>query len=119
MEGEHQKQLSFERFYVNRTVGQSENPGQRQKQITIKRKQAKNIFAELKKGSLTTSQLREMAAQYNARIKELRDWLRQFGQTIDRIPVKGGNNRYILRAFAGSRYQAELMKKQVKVISSK
>ena len=108
------KQLSLERLYVNRTVCQSESTVERQRQVTIKRKQAKSIFAALKKGPLTTEQLSTMARQYNTRIKELRDWLRQSGQTIDCIPVKGGNNRYELKPFAGSRYQAELMKKQSK-----
>jgi hypothetical protein len=77
------------------------------------KKQAKHILAALKRGPLWTNDLRSMAAQYNARIKELRDRLQEFGLTVD-MTAKGkdGNNRYELKPFAGSRYQAELMAKQ-------
>ena len=79
------------------------------------KRQAAAILAALRRGPLWTNDLRAMAAQYNARIKELRAHLREFGQTID-MTAKGkdGNNRFELRPFAGSRYQAELMAKQSK-----
>jgi hypothetical protein len=110
--GQSNKQLSLEKLYVNRTVGRSASPEEQKRQISLKRQQSKNIYAALKKGPLTTNQLRSYAAQYNTRIKELRDWLRNSGMTIDCIPQKGGNNIYKLCPFAGSRYQAELMRKQ-------
>ena len=45
--------------------------------------------------------------------------LREFGQTVD-LTAKGkdGNNRFELRPFTGSRYEAELMKRQSKAIKS-
>lgn len=99
------KQLSFENLPVNSTVPIEMAP-------RLKR-QAQAIYRALQAGPLWTRNLRAMAAQYNARIKELRDYLRELGETID-VTAKGkdGNNRYELRPFAGSRYEAELMKRQ-------
>ena len=77
------------------------------------KRQAEAIYAALKRGPLWTNDLRAMVAQYNARIKEIRKFLMPQGVTID-MTAKGkdGNNRYELRPFAGSRYQAELMARQ-------
>jgi hypothetical protein len=109
-------QLSFERLYqpparvepqLNRTVPAAAAPRLKS--------QTQYIYRLLKAGPVTTNQLRSIACQYNARISELRKYLREFGQTIDCIGrAKDGNNTYALRAFAGSNYQAELMAKSVK-----
>jgi len=101
------KQLSFENLKVNTIVPVEMAP-------RLKR-QTQAIYRALQAGPLWTRNLRAMAAQYNARIKELRDYLREFGETID-VTAKGrdGNNRYELRPFAGSRYEAELMARQTK-----
>lgn len=82
------------------------------------KRQAEAILTALRRGPLWTNDLRAMVAQYNARLKELRDFLRSQGQTID-MTAKGkdGNNKYELRPFAGSRYQAELMARQQKIFS--
>lgn len=59
-----------------------------------------------------TSQLRIAAAQYFARINELRTWLRRYGLTID-VTGKNdnGNHRYEVRTFEGSNYQRLLLKR--------
>jgi len=108
------RQLSLENLYVNRTVGLSAAPAERRKQIALKKQQARNIYRALQSGPITTEQLSQMACQYNTRIREIRQWLRQSGQTIDCIPQTGGNNLFKIVPFAGSRYQAELMRKQKK-----
>lgn len=79
------------------------------------KRQAQAIYAALKRGPLWTNDLRSMVAQYNARIRELRTWLAKSGMTVD-MTAKGkdGNNRYEIKPFAGSRYEAELMAKQRK-----
>jgi len=115
-------QLSLENMYLNRSVSPPPQFAcankQRGEAVKIQKRlkhQAKIILAELKKGPVTTNQLRSMAGQYNARIKELRVYLREFGQTIDmtqRDP--GGNNKFEIRPFAGSRYQAELLRRSAK-----
>lgn len=109
-----QKQLSLERLYVNRTVRQT--PTEPQKLLHLKQ-QAINIYKALLERPLYTMDLRAMACQYGTRIKELREWLRQTGKTIDCIPQSGGNNIYRIVPFHGSRYQAELMTKAAKAAS--
>jgi len=101
------KQPTFETLRTNITVPVEMSP-------RLKR-QTQAIYRALQAGPLWTRNLRAMAAQYNARIKELRDYLREFGETID-VTAKGkdGNNRFELRPFAGSRYEAELMTRQTK-----
>jgi hypothetical protein len=124
------KQLSFENLRQNSPAGRAGPTGAAgQTQIQVNpsvpaaiaprlKHQAQAIYAALKRGPLWTRDLRAMAAQYNARIRELREWLADSGMTID-VTAKGrdGNNRYELRPLAGSRYQAELMKRQSKNIS--
>lgn len=108
------KQLSFENLgQTSSTV--TPNPSVPAEIGPRLKRQAQAIYAALKRGPLCTNDLRSMAAQYNARIRELREWLAESGMTID-VTAKGkdGNNRYELRAFAGSRYQAELMARQKK-----
>ena len=79
------------------------------------KRQTEAIYAALKRGPLWTNDLRSMVAQYNARVRELRTWLAKSGMTVDMtFKGKDGNNRYELRALAGSRYQAELMARQKK-----
>jgi len=79
-------------------------------------RQAMAIYSILKAGPVWTEQLGIIAKQYNARIKEIRDWLREFGMTVD-CTYRGddGNNRYELRPFHGSNYQRHLMAKQSNV----
>jgi len=107
------KQLTFENLRLNRSVPRT-GPAAVKIQKRLKH-QAKVILAELKQGPLTTNQLRSMAGQYNSRINELRHYLREFGKTIDmteRDP--NGNNKYEIRPFSGSRYQAELLRRSAK-----
>jgi len=101
------KQLSFENLKVNTTVPVEMAP-------RLKR-QTQAIYRALQAGPLWTRNLRAMAAQYNARLKELREHLREFGTTVD-MTARGadGNNRFELRPFAGSKYQTELMARQAK-----
>jgi hypothetical protein len=121
------RQLSFENLRQNSPTGRTgqtgaAGPTQIQVNATVPaqiaprlKRQAQAIYAALKHGPLWTNDLRAMAAQYNARIRELREWLAASGQTID-VTAKGrdGNNRYELRPLAGSRYQAEQMARQAK-----
>jgi hypothetical protein len=113
------KQLSFENLqHAQRTPPNAVRPNASvpvEIRPRIKR-QAATILAALRRGPLWTNDLRSMVAQYNARIKELRVYLyREFGTTVD-MTARGrdGNNRYELRPFAGSRYEAELMARQSK-----
>lgn len=61
---------------------------------------------------VTTNQLRAEAAQYNARLNEIRTWLKDSGLTID-IVAKDlyGGYRYEVREFEGSKYQRLLRKR--------
>ena len=106
-------QLTFESLRLNPTV----NPilySENKIQVRLKH-QAQVIYKALKAGPVWTAQLRAIAAQYNARIKELRECLQEFDMTIDcTFRSSDGNNRYELRPFHGSRYQAELITKQSK-----
>lgn len=75
-------------------------------------RQAIAVYRRLIEGPVTTGELSNLAAQYNARIKELRDWLRPAGWTVDKIRSQTqANNTYAIRPFAGSKYQAMLMRK--------
>ena len=113
------KQLTFENLRAERKAPNAEriapNPSA---PVDIRpriKRQAQTILSALKRGPLWTNDLRSMAAQYNARLKELRDFLRFQGRTIDMtVKSKDGNNRFELRPFAGSRYEAELMARQTK-----
>jgi hypothetical protein len=98
-------QMTFEDLRVNPTVQNAELP-------RLKR-QAIAIYKLLQRGPLYTNQLRQLASQYNARIKELRAWLRKFGMTIDLTQRRpDGNNRYELRPYFGSHYQQTLLQKR-------
>lgn len=111
------KQLSFE--HLNRT-GQTSQTVQANPSVSIEeaprlKHQTQKILAALRQGPLTTRSLRVMAAQYNARLKEARMYLKRFGLTVDLVAkAKDGNNTYAIRDFHGSRYEAELMAKQAK-----
>jgi len=75
--------------------------------------QASEILRLLKAGPVWTNDLRRIAAQYNARIRELREQLRLSGMTVDcTFHGKDGNNRYEIKPFHGSNYEAYLMSKQ-------
>jgi len=88
---------------VNRTVEEKDRP-------RLSR-QAQEIYEALQRGPMRTSQLVQLAVQYNARLKEVRDYLRADGLTVDCVFGDAGNNLYEIRPFAGSRYQHELLKK--------
>jgi len=107
------KQLSFENLqHAQRTPPNAVRPNA-SVPVEIRprlKRQAAAILAAFRRGPLWTNDLRSMVAQYNARIKELRVYLRKSGQTIDMtVKDKDGNNRFELRPFAGSKYQAGLM----------
>ncbi len=111
------KQLSFE--HLNRTGQTSQtvraNPSVSIEETPRLKRQTQQILSVLRQGPLTTRGLRAMAAQYNARLKEARHYLKRFGLTVD-LTAKGkdGNNTYAIRAFHGSRYELQLMAKQAK-----
>ena len=115
------KQLSFENLAQRRAPSAERVVPNPSAPVEIRprlKRQAEAIYAALKRGPLWTNDLRSMVAQYNARIKELRAWLRASGMTIDMTARgKDGNNRYEIKPFAGSRYQAELMQRQRKTIA--
>jgi hypothetical protein len=96
-------------FEVNRSVAESDRP-----RLC---RQALVIYRRLQAGSITTDELSRLAAQYNARLKEIRNWLRPQGLTVDiAFHSDTGNNHYEIRPFHGSRYEAELMSRQRKMI---
>jgi len=98
------KQLTFENLRVNRTVPDAET--------ARLKKQAVAVYNRLREGPAWTFELLRIACQYNARIKELRDWLAGFGMTIDCIEhEQSGNNLYKITELHGSGYQASLMAK--------
>jgi|GEM_PF-5725197 hypothetical protein len=45
---------------------------------------------------VSTGELAEMAPQYNARIFEIRKFLKDYGYTVKRFHVKDGNNYYMI-----------------------
>jgi hypothetical protein len=100
-------QLTFENLRTNRTVPAAD--------CDRLKKQAVAIYNRLVAGPAWTFELLRIACQYNARIKELRDWLAGFGMTIDCIEhEQSGNNLYKITALHGSNYQRLLMEKQGK-----
>lgn len=106
-------QMTFESLREIRSDEPKLNPSA-PKAPRLKR-QAQVIYRSLKQRPLYTNDLRSIAAQYNSRIKELRVWLREFDMTIDMTKRSSdGNNRFELRPFNGSKYQAYLMAKQAK-----
>jgi len=97
-------QLTFENLKTNRTVPEAET--------ARLKKQTVAIYRALQAGPKWTFELLKIACQYNARIKELRDWLAEFGMTIDAIEhEQSGNNLYKITELHGSGYQASLMAK--------
>ena len=77
------------------------------------KQQTQAVYHRLLEGPITTGELSNIAPQYNARIKELRDWLREFGLTVEKISSAGqANNTYAIRRFEGSKYQAMQMRKK-------
>lgn len=92
---------------VNVTVAKDEKPRFKH--------QAAEILKRLRKRPVWTHELRDIAAQYNARIREIREQLMPLGETVDRTAKGGdGNNCYEIRPFHGSKYEAYLMAKQRK-----
>lgn len=73
--------------------------------------QAKEIYGLLQLGPVTTSELAAIACQYNARVNEIRRALLEKGLTIDLTEKgEGGNNKYEIVNFEGSKYEAHLKK---------
>jgi len=61
-----------------------------------------------------TEEMRKIAAQYQARLSELRAWLAEAGLTIDRTQKsERGNHKYIVRELRGSNYERLLKKRGV------
>ena len=91
----------------NRTVTQAD--------LSRLGRQVRLIYERLQEGPVCVNWLKTVAAQYNARINELRHWLREFGWTIDLVTRRAdGNNVYQLVPWQGSREQARQMAKQAK-----
>lgn len=87
------------------------NPSVEEKDELRLRKQAKEIYGLLQLGPVTTDEASAIAKQYNARINEIRHVLQDLGLTVDETDGTGGNNKYEIVEFEGSRYQAHLRKK--------
>ena len=112
------KQLTFvhlkNRVTVDLKTGMDvrPNPSVTRTEIRRLKHQADEIYMRLRKGPVWTSELSFIAKQYNARIKEIREMLRDSGMTVD-CTFKGrdGNNRYEIRPIHGSNYQKSLMKR--------
>jgi hypothetical protein len=68
------KQLKFADLRCNPSVSDAE--------AARLKPQAIAIYKALCRGALRTEQLIHFAAQYNARVKELRDWLRLLGNGV-------------------------------------
>ena len=64
--------------------------------------QAHKILNLLKHGRVSTSDLIQIAYQYNARIFEIRKYLKQFGQMVKMTPQTGGNNIYEIQDLKGN-----------------
>lgn len=97
-------QMTFENLNCNRTVPDAD--------CRRLKRQAVEIYEALAAGPKWTFELLRIACQYNARIKELRDWLAEFGLTIDCIEHdSGGNNLYKITDLHGSNYQQMQMAK--------
>lgn len=59
-----------------------------------------------------TQELRAAAAQYSARLWEIRNWLKDFGLTIDCVERDSyGNHKFIVTELAGSNYERLLRRK--------
>lgn len=78
-------------------------------------RQSRVIYQALRAGPVDVHWMKGIAAQYNARLHELRAWLRPAGWTVDLIEQRAdGNNRYKLVPYAGSREQARQMARSAK-----
>lgn len=88
------------------------NPSVKEKDELRLSKQAKEIYDLLQLGPVTTWELSIIACQYNARVNEIRQALMPLGLTVDLTEEgEGGNNKYEIVEFEGSKYQAHLRKK--------
>jgi hypothetical protein len=106
-----EKQLNLfaepNRIKLNRSVPEADRP-------RLSR-QARQILDLLRRRSIRTNELATIGRQYNARLKEVRDYLRPDGLTVDMVEKHSrGNNRYAIRSFHGSHYESELMSRQIK-----
>ena len=78
-------------------------------------RQARAIYEALRAGPVDVHWMKAIAAQYNARLHELRAWLRGAGWTVDLIERRDdGNNLYKLVPWSGSREQARQMARSAK-----
>ena len=87
------------------------NPSVKEKDELRLSKQAKEIYDLLGLGPVTTGEAATIACQYNARINEIRQALMDIGLTVDETDGVGGNNKYEIVNFEGSKYQEHLRKK--------
>lgn len=88
------------------------NPSVEEKDELRLSRQAREIYGLLQLGSARTSELATIGLQYNARINEIRHAIMELGLTIDLTEEgEGGNNKYEIVEFEGSRYQTHLRKK--------
>ena len=80
-------------------------------------RQARVIYEALRSGPVDVHWMKDVAAQYNARLYELRAWLRDAGWTVDLIEQRpDGNNLYKLVPYSGSREQARQMARSAKAV---
>ena len=78
-------------------------------------RQSRAIYEQLRRGPMNVQGLKTIAAQYNARINELRKWLRNFGWTIDLSERRSdGNNLYKLVPWDGSKEQARQLQRAIR-----
>jgi len=91
------------------------NPSvEKEDEIRLSR-QAAEIYNLFTLGPVRTGELAAIACQYNARINEIRKYLRPKGKTVDMTEKDpGGNNKYEIVDFHGSNYQQTLMKRGMK-----
>lgn len=86
------------------------NPSVEEKDELRLSNQAKEIYDLLQLGPVTTSEAATIACQYNARINEIRQALMPLGLAVDETNGEGGNNKYEIVNFEGSKYKAHLRK---------
>lgn len=105
-------QMSFVELTLNPSVDRQAADRLGRQQRTIWRLFERRESGRVRYVPVSTNQLRQAAAQYCARINELRTWLRNYNLTIDKTRHdRFGNHTYVVRDFEGSQYQQLLQKK--------
>jgi len=102
-------QMSFSELLLNSSVRSEDELGLGRQQVAIWRLFCKVEDDRVRYEQVWTRQLRHAAAQYQARLSELRKWLIEYGLTID-CTGRGvaGDNRYEIVPLQGSRYEKRL-----------